>query len=60
MVLLYSTHFPSLIYPCINGAVSVAAIIVMQGATVADLMRTVEKVVRRRCARSGQTEHISW
>lgn len=36
------------------------AVIVLQGATVLDLMRAVEKEISRRCFRVGRTSHLSW
>ena len=38
----------------------VTAVIVLQGATVQDLMRAVEKETARRCVRAGRTSHLSW
>lgn len=38
----------------------VTAIIVLQGATVQDLMRAVEKETAIRCVRAGRTSHLSW
>lgn len=36
------------------------AIVVLQGATVGDLMKAIEKSITRKCLRSGQTTRISW
>ena len=38
----------------------VIPIIVLQGATVQDLMRAVEKETALRCVRAGRTSHLSW
>eukprot|EP00731_Ephydatia_muelleri_P026689 Em0018g789a len=35
-------------------------VIIMQGATVQDLMRAIEKEITRKCNRSGKTQYISW
>lgn len=35
-------------------------ITVLQGATVGDLKRAVEKEITRRCIRRGKTAHLSW
>ena len=39
---------------------SFVAVVVLQGATVNDLIKAFEREVLRRCKRSGKTTYISW
>ena len=36
------------------------AVIVLQGATVRDLMQAFQRKVEKQCAKDGRTRHLSW
>ncbi len=36
------------------------AVIVLQGATVQDLMQAFQRQVEKLCEREGRTSHLSW
>ena len=37
-----------------------AAVIVLQGATVKDLLKAFEIKVKKQCAEQGRTTHLNW
>ncbi len=36
------------------------AVIILQGATLSDLVRSLQRKVEEQCSRENRTEHLSW